>query len=409
MTKCKRRLLPAEPYEIDALESWFSDLSAEGLHVQKANALFATFIEGEKKRLLFRMEPKQAGALSALDKIKAEERHAQHKEKGWSFVCKLDYFYVYAAEEGTADYFATPEEEGAYSPDSLKGNKFFNFIHIENLLLVVLIAAYIFILHRQTTYDWVEGFANPFCNLPVLFFAILAGRRSRGFVKLQRSLAAGEPHHQPTDWQAPHLRRKHRLYQVWMLGIIAFIFLPFLPNVFSFSDRPIAEVKQPLPMISLAELENDPDFYAVDSYYQRDGNAKEDWWEREANLVNSYPTFGSPVDLAYNQAGRISDKTDATGRPYESVLWVEYRRLAPFLSPKEYIKEYLGRAYETYETTALEDTPFDYALLAKGKNHTRLYLVSGQTLLELDYYYGDADLTKHYDLYEKALKEMQKK
>ena len=409
MTKCKRRLLPAEPYEIDALESWFSDLSAEGLHVQKANALFATFIEGEKKRLLFRMEPKQAGALSALDKIKAEERHAQHKEKGWSFVCKLDYFYVYAAEEGTADYFATPEEEGAYYPDSLKGNKFFNFIHIENLLLVVLIAAYIFILHRQTTYDWVEGFANPFCNLPVLFFAILAGRRSRGFVKLQRSLAAGEPHHQPTDWQAPHLRRKHRLYQVWMLGIIAFIFLPFLPNVFSFSDRPIAEVKQPLPMISLAELENNPDFYAVDSYYQQDDGPEIEWWEREANLVSSYPTFGSPVDLAYNQAGRISDKTDDTGGPYESVLWVEYRRLAFFLSPKEYIKEYLGRAYETYETTALEDTPFDYALLAKGKNHTRLYLVSGQTLLELDYYYGDADLTKHYDLYEKAVKEMQKK
>ena len=374
MTKCKRKLLPAEPYEIDALESWFSDLSAEGLHVQKANALFATFIEGEKKRLLFRMEPKQAGALSTLDKIKAEERHAQHKEKGWSFVCKLDQFYVYAAEEGTADYFATPEEEGAYYPDSLKGNKFFNFIHIENLLIVVLIAAYIFVLHRQTTYDWVEGFANPFCNLPVLFFAILAGRRSRGFVKLQRSLAAGEPHHQPTDWQTARLRWKHRFHYVCVIGMITFLLL-----------------------------------YAVDSYYQRDGNAKEDWWEREANLVNSYPTFGSPVDLAYNQAGRISDKTDALGEPYESVLWVEYRRLAFFLSPKEYIKEYLGKAYEAYETTALEDTPFDYALLAKGKNHTRLYLVSGQTLLELHYYYGDADLTKHYDLYEKALKEMQKK
>lgn len=280
MTKCKRRLLPAEPYEIDALESWFSDLSAEGLHVQKANALFATFIEGEKKRLLFRMEPKQAGALSALDKIKAEERHAQHKEKGWSFVCKLDYFYVYAAEEGTADYFATPEEEGAYYPDSLKGNKFFNFIHIENLLLVVLIAAYIFILHRQTTYDWVEGFANPFCNLPVLFFAILAGRRSRGFVKLQRSLAAGEPHHQPTDWQTARLRWKHRFHYVCVIGMITFLLLPFLPNVFSFSDRPIAEVKQPLPMISLAELENDPDFYAVDSYYQRNDGPEIEWWER---------------------------------------------------------------------------------------------------------------------------------
>lgn len=409
MTKCKRKLLPAEPYEIDALESWFSDLSAEGLHLQKANALYATFTEGEKKCLLYRMEPKQAGALSTLDESKAEERNAQHKEKGWNFVCGLNRFYVYAAEEGTADYFATPEEEGAYYPDHLKGNKPLNNKYAELLIDVLLIAGFIYIIRYQTAYDWVTGSTSPVCNPIFLFLAIFSGQRIRGAIKLQSSLAAGEPHHQPTDWQAPHLRRKHRLYYVYLAGIIAFIFLPFLPNVFSFSDRPIAEVKKPLPMISLAELENDPDFYAVDSYYQRDDGPEEEWWEREANLVSSYPTFGSPVDLAYNQAGRISDKTDATGRPYESVLWVEYRRLAFFLSPKEYIKESLHYAYETYETTVLKDTPFDYALLAKNKNQTRLYLVSGQTLLELHYYYGDADLTAHYDLYEKALKEMQKK
>lgn len=409
MTKCKRKLLPAEPYEIDALESWFSDLSAEGLHVQKANALYATFTEGEKKRLLFRMEPKQDGIFPALDESKAEERNAQHKEKGWSFVCGLNRFYVYAAEEGTADYFATPEEEGAYYPDHLKGNKPLNNKYAELLLALLMIAGFIYITLRLTTYEWVTGSTSPVCNPAFLLLVIFSGQRIRGAIKLQRSLAAGEPHHQPTDWQTARLRRKHRFHYVCVIGMITFLLLPLLPLVLSFSDRPIAEVKQPLPMISLAELENNPDFYAVDSYYQRDGNAKEDWWEREANLVDSYPTFGSPVDLAYNQAGRIPNQTDALGEPYESVLWVEYRRLAPFLSPKEYIKEYLGRAYETYETTALEDTPFDYALLAKGKNHTKLYLVSGQTLLELHYYYGDADLTKHYDLYEKALKEMQKK
>ena len=242
MTKCKRKLLPAEPYEIDALESWFSDLSAEGLHVQSANALYATFTEGEKKRLLFRMEPKQDGIFPALDESKAEERNAQHKEKGWNFVCGLNRFYVYAAEEGTADYFATPQEEGAYYPDNLKGNKFFNSIYAELLVIVVLIVIYILILHMQRAYDWVNGSTNPFCNPLILVFAIFAGQRIRGAIKLQSSLAAGEPHHQPTDWQAPHLRRKHRLYYVHLAGIIAFIFLPFLPNVFSFSDRPIAEV-----------------------------------------------------------------------------------------------------------------------------------------------------------------------
>ena len=308
MTKCKRKLLPAEPYEIDALESWFSDLSAEGLHVQKANALYATFTEGEKKRLLFRMEPKQDGIFPALDESKAEERNAQHREKGWSFVCGLNRFYVYAAEEGTADYFATPQEEGAYYPDNLKGNKALNNRYTELLLTLLMIAGFIYITLRLTTYEWVTGSTSPVCNPAFLLLVIFSGQRIRGAIRLQNSLAAGEPHHQPTDWQAPHLRRKHWLYQVWMLGMITFLLLPFLPNVFSFSDRPIAEVKQPLPMISLAELENDPDFYAVDSYYQRDGNAKEDWWEREANLVNSYPTFGSPVDLAYNQAGRIRTK-----------------------------------------------------------------------------------------------------
>ena len=119
--------------------------------------------------------------------------------------------------EGTADFFATPEEEGAYYPDNLKGNKFFNSIYAELLVIVVLIAAYIFVLHRQTTYDWVEGFANPFCNPLILVFAIFAGQRNRGAIKLQSSLAAGEPHHQPTDWQAPHLRRKHRLrWEQWL-------------------------------------------------------------------------------------------------------------------------------------------------------------------------------------------------
>ena len=135
----------------------------------------------------------------------------------------MNRFYVYAAEEGTADYFATPEEEGAYYPDNLKGNKFFNSIYAELLVIVVLIAAYIFVLHRQTTYDWVEGFANPFCNPLILVFAIFAGQRNRGAIKLQRSLAAGEPHHQPTDWQTARLRWKHRLYYVCVAGMIAFV------------------------------------------------------------------------------------------------------------------------------------------------------------------------------------------
>ena len=414
MMNYKRKLLPVEPYETDALESWFSALSAEGLHVYSANPVFATFAEGEEKRLLYRMEPKKNSLLPNAEDAALERQKALHQEKGWQFVCELGHcFYIYAAEEGTADDFATPEEESKAFPAHGKTNSLLNsswaLLLFEFVILAICIAVEIFLMRKQTAYDWVRNTDLPFDRLPLLLCAIAMGQRSLGMNRLRKSLAAGNPHHQPADWQDSRLRRKHRLYYVWFVAMIASLFLPFLSYAFQFSDKPIAEVTKPFPLVSLAELENDPDFYPVDTYYQRDSGSREDWWERESGMAYSTPTIGSPVDISYNQAGRIPNKTDAAGEPYESVLWVEYKKLASFVSPKEYIEEYFDHwdsAYADYECTVPEDTPFDYAFLAKSKERTELYLVSGQKLLELDYCYGDVDLTEHYDLYEKAMQQM---
>lgn len=408
-----RKLIPVEPYEIDALERWFSDLSAEGLHLYAANTFFATFEEKEEKRMIYRMEAK----LDGLPDRPADKEKESHKEKGWEFVTELGkYFFIYAAEEGTADYFDNPKEESKCYQTYAKKERFWNsplFLYcFYGLLIAAFVIGEILSLRHKTAYDWVHDMELPFDTLPMILFSLFPGQRLAGMQRLQKSLAEGNPHPQDGDWMDTRLRWKHRLHYMGYIGLLASFFFPLLPWAFTFSDKPIEELKHPLPMVSLAELENDPDFYSVETYYQRDNGPKEEWWEREANRAYSEPSIGAPMDISFNQAGRIDGKLDASGEPYESVLWVDYKELSSFVSPTEYLEEDLqfrrsdGRGWTC---TTLTDTPFDYAVLAEEGDITELYLISGQKILELTYYYGDVDLTEHYDLYEKVLQQEYKR
>lgn len=409
--KYVRKLIPVEPYEIDALESWFSDLSAEGLHLYAANTFFATFEEKEEKRMIYRMEAK----LDGLPDRPADKEKDSHKGKGWEFVTELGkYFFIYSAEEGTADYFDDPTEESKCYQTYAKKERFWNSPRFLCCFYGVLIAAFvigeILSLRHKTAYDWVRDMELPFDSLPMILFSLFPSQRLAGMQRLQKSLAEGNPHPQGGDWMDGGLRWKHRLHYIGCIGLFASFFFPLLPWAFTFSDKPIEELKHPLPMVSLAELENDPDFYSVDTYFQRDDGPKEEWWERESGRAYSEPTVGAPMDISFNQAGRIDGKLDASGEPYESVLWIDYKELSSFVSPTDYLEEYFQLPWHSGENyTVLTDTPFDYAVLKERGDATELYLVSGQKILELTYYYGDVDLTEHYDLYEKVLQQEYKR
>lgn len=416
-----KKFVPVEPYEVAALKNWFSDLSAEGLQLFAANPLFATFSETDAKRLRYHIEWKSD---KFSDRPTDAEREA-HKEKGWKFVTEFGrYFFIYSAEEGTLPYVddtakdATKEDlppsrkQSAEESDRFPSRK---KTHSFSFLLLAMIAVYCIMetnsLRQKTAFNWVQDMDLPYENLPTLLFALIPNRRLTGIERTQAALAANNLQGQESDWRDFRLRQKHTLHYISLFFCAAFLFLPLLPWAFTFSDRPIETLKQTLPIVALAEIENDPAFYYVDTYFQRDGRPKEEWWERASGRAYGEPTIGSPVDISFNQAGRIDGKLDTNGEPYESVLWVEYRELSSFVSPQEYLEEYFQQYYysgsRSWTFTPLTDTPFDYAVLAECKAlaETKLYLISGQKILALDYYYGDADLTEQYDLYEKVFQQ----
>ncbi|WP_458407022.1 DUF2812 domain-containing protein [Anaerotignum sp.] len=406
----KRKWIPVEPYEIGALESWFSDLSAEGLHLYDTNTFFATFAEKEPHRMIYHIEPKNPYH----DDRPPNPQLERYKKKGWKFICTMsNYFYIFSAEEGAANLHADGEAESKLYHNLNKWNFsnpgiLFNILSV--ILLVALIGMEIFVLSQKSAYRLVTDMEMPFEKIPMYILGILVPfQRYWGLKRVQEDLRNGIPLHQKTDWDDFVLQRNHKLHYVGCFLLVLSFFVPLLPYTFSYSDKPIEELEHPVPMVALAEIENDPDFYYVDTYMQRDGRPKSEWWERESNMAYSDITIGAPTEISFNQAGRIDGKFDSHGHPYESVLWVDYKKLSSFVSPKEYLDEYFNLSWRTEEKgwtyTILTDTPFDYAILAEDGEVTELYVISGQKILELNYYYGDADLTEHYDLYEEVLKQ----
>ncbi|MBQ7758244.1 DUF2812 domain-containing protein [Anaerotignum sp.] len=406
----KRKFIPVEPYEIGALESWFSDMSAEGLYLYDTNTIFATFAVKEPLRMLYHIEPKNPYH----DNCPPNPQLERYEEKGWRFVCTMSqYFYIFSAEEGAENPHTDGEEESKlYEPmnkwNFSKLGKLLNIISV--FLLFVMIGIEVSSLSQRNAYRLVTDMEMPFENIPMAVLGFLVPfQRYLGLKRVQDDLREGIPLHQKTDWEDFVLQRNHKLHYAGCFLLALSFVVPLLPWIVSYSDKPIEELKHPLPMVALAEIENDPDFYYLDRYFQRDNRPKYEWWEREANIAYSDITIGAPTQISFNQAGRIDGKTDSRGEPYESVLWVDYKKLSSFVSPKEYMDEYFNLSWRAEEKgwtyTTLNDTPFDYAILAEKGDVTELYLISGQKILELKYYYGDADLTQHYDLYKKVLQQ----
>ncbi len=168
-------------------------------------------------------------------------------------------------------------------------------------------------------------------------------------------------------------------------------------------------IHSPLPFVSLAEIEDDPNFVPDSSYIQYDkqpDGAYINSWERDAKVVYFESSIGAPVQFSGNQHGRTASRTDENGKPYEAALWLDYKKFSFLVSPQSYMEECIVRSRYTSENgwtkTILGDTPFDYALLLQKDDQTIFYMILGNKMLEADYI-GGQDLTQCCDLFLEVL------
>ena len=88
--KCVRKMLPCGRFDIERIESWLTDMAAQGLY-QIPRERVGNFEKGEAKTVRYRVQPKQSVADSDLPDQSIRELCAEY---GWEFVTEMGEFYI---------------------------------------------------------------------------------------------------------------------------------------------------------------------------------------------------------------------------------------------------------------------------------------------------------------------------
>lgn len=412
----KYRLLPVEPYEVSALETWLSDLSAQGLHLLELKNFYASFWVKEPKRMLYRMEPKKYRK----EEFPEQDKLRLYEEYGWKYAATFgEYFHIYTAEEGAPEIHTDPIVESELYHVFLPQNRLALFADIAFWFIFIMLYAIrtIRMILNRNAYQLVHGNYSLALWIPIFMTLVNlpAFRKAFGIQRIRKRLASGSPLSHDADWRGKLRHKRWLTYFCGFLTAISFL-LVFYPEFRDYSDRPMAEINHLLPFVPLAEIENDPDFVPSRSYIQHDRLQNGEYvnsWERDAETVYFRSSIGAPVQFSINQHGTMKDKTNEKASPYQATLWLKYKKFSFLVSPREYLEEYIAHHREAYDfylpkdgwtETVLTDTPFDYALLLQNGRETELYMILDNKMLEADYT-GRQDLTQCYNLFLEVLQQ----
>ena len=251
--KLVKKYLPVEPFDMAGLETWLSDMAAQGLYVQKINNEWAKFRPG----------PAKSGVRYALD-IRGfydidPERNENYAQMGWDYVTTLGgMYYVYRSEDPGAPQLHTDPvtQSGTLTPLIRRQWR-------RMIFLLILFA----ILIRDTVVDL---FTNPWSLVelvlvntgPAVIYYVMVilyvisvlsfglwTIRSLG--KLRRQLAAGIPLEGGTRWRRriPPPVLKGALFAVYIAALATIAFTNASAHGWDLSNPPM----EGFPPYTLAE------------------------------------------------------------------------------------------------------------------------------------------------------------
>lgn len=380
MSKTVLRLRPKDIWKIGEHESWFMDMAAKGLHLQSLGKVFAKFSKGEPKKTRYRID------LSFNKSTRLEQREF-FAEGGWDFVANHDEFNVYSSPfELEAPELHTDPAEQAYSLMELQ-KKFKRDIVIVMIYIVTLILI-------LSTPFWLTG-GTPILSLvegtsPLILLVFLVGYMLYSSIhsaislnKLCKKMIEGKPinHHAP--WKKQHLVTS----TIALIYTIAFIFVfvtPFVQIAMT-KTHVLPEAKTDLPIVRLADVENNPELIRKDS---------EDS-DREINIYTRQQNFLAPIQYKTHEYGEVPNKiwSDGSGTYSPSIhSWIYQLRFS--VLSKDLISDLITRysiSYKGGDFTEIEHPDFDILTVREVDDVVEIFAAKGNAVIHIKYY-GEADL-----------------
>lgn len=247
-------------WRIGEHESWFSDMSLQGLHLHKMGTHLVHFKKGEPKQMEYRIEVKRK-------KLISDEQIDLYEENGWDYVTSYQYFHVFVSpQERHALEIHTDLAEQSFTLEKLYKKAATNVIaNLIGFVLIIGLLAVGFFLSGTPFLKLVEGhlFHQSILTIIVLYNIYLHLRAMLSIRALKRGLIEGKAidHHAP--WQES-LRKNTAIAVVFFVFACFYLSLPLIQLMKM--DTETLPTSDSLSLVRLADIEQNPTLVR-DEYY----------------------------------------------------------------------------------------------------------------------------------------------
>ena len=370
--KCAHRLAPCPSHDVEAMESWLTDMAAQGL-ILRPDGNFAgifTFERTTPKRLRYRLASSANMPVAPFwSDCDAPDSQAVElsADMGWKYICRWTRFYVYCCEDDRAPELNTDPQIFSRTLNSLKKGSAGRIVYL--LIWIVLLPCLRhFGLGKGGLAMKVINLGSPAALLTVLVvLTVLCQPLYSGFQlerlgkKLQRE--GDIDHHK--DWRRG--RGRH-----WCVkGVLSMVFVLWVVLFFGSALRGASGAGT----VAWKDFHGEIPFATLEDF--NEGTLSPDT-SLFPGTVRTWSDPLSPVNFDYYEASTI---TLTDGTQWEATLYADYHETAgPWLA-RMLAQEYLVR-YQEQDAKLFEfpELGIDYAVAIQSHG-THIILREGNIML----------------------------
>lgn len=362
--KTIRRLAPCSQLDIERLESWLTDMAAEGWHLLDTGGLWSLlfiFEKGEAKTVRYRLEP---GKRTLDDERPTLQERELFEEMGWEYVTYYSHFFIYRDLSPAAPELHTDPEVQVMNLKRLRR---------KTVLANVAFLALLLILILQLD---VEGFRFliTFGAVSVVLLLLIVGcvvadiiwqavQSHAIVVKLKK------------DMELDHRKPWHRgawYYRLCAAAMVLF-YVAYLLLMLTRCASGLVTYGY-----DLEKYEGDPPFVTIQDLCPEG--------EYEQNTFMDYNTFikyhsdCAPLNIEWRENAQV---TTPEGEVYLGLLCVNYHEtVAPWIA-RGLAEEYYRTASESkyFAEVGGIALPVDYAVYYTDLSGTTVIICDGSTVI----------------------------
>lgn len=378
MGKKIRKIRPSDYWRIGEHESWFTDMAAEGLHLENMGLHFARFVKGEPKKMRYRID------VTFKEKIISEQKQI-YAECGWDYVTSYGVFNVFSspAELNAPELHTDPAEQSYTLKELDKKLAGSSLLVVVAVILSIAMNSATWFLGGTPLITLVDGriVQQLFVIIIELYLIYTSLQATLSIRTLRKTLLDGKS----IDHSAPWKRWKKRtdiIGIVFIVFAIVGVILPFM-QIFMKETKTLPLTNTDLPVVRLADIENNPYLIRDSTSYIRDDV---DWGNRY-----SYDwSLIAPVQYETDEQGVVPNEMweDDSGSYSPSIHTKVYKLNFPSISEnliKDLIKRY-SLEYRGGDFVEIEHRDFDILIIHEVDEYIEVFASKGKGVMYVRYH-----------------------